>query len=78
MALVVVDDADDHRCGVAVDHRLASGLGVQEVSSGLEGLVRHSMDASTQVGPKALVGTATDDVDVPEARTYFDFVSESE
>ena len=40
MALVVVDDADDHRCGVAVDHRLASGLGVQEVSSGLEGLVR--------------------------------------
>ena len=29
MALVVLNDADDHRCEVVADHRLAPGLGVQ-------------------------------------------------
>ena len=39
MALVVLNAAEDHRCGVAADHRLAPALGVQEVSSGLEDLL---------------------------------------
>ena len=42
-------------------------LDMEEVSSGLEDLVRHSMEVSPQVGPKALAGTWTDHVDVPEA-----------
>ena len=40
---------------------------MEEVSSGLEDLVRYSMEASPQVGPKALAGTWTDHVNVPEA-----------
>ena len=40
---------------------------MEEVSSGLEDLVRHSMEASPQVRPKALADTWTDHVDVPEA-----------
>ena len=31
MALVVLNDADDHCCGVAVDHCLAPALGVQDL-----------------------------------------------
>lgn len=34
MALVILDDADDHRCGVAADHRPAPALG-PEVSAWL-------------------------------------------
>ena len=67
MALVVLNDADNHRSGVTADHRLASALDVQEVSSRLEDLVRYSMEASPQVEPKALAGTRTDPVDLPEA-----------
>ncbi|MDE2796160.1 MAG: hypothetical protein OXL34_15190 [Gemmatimonadota bacterium] len=67
MALVVLNDADDHRSGVAANHRLPSALDVEKVSSRLENLVRYSMEASPQVGPKALAGTWTDHVDVPEA-----------
>ena len=67
MALVVLNDADDHRSGAAANHRLPSALELEEVSSGLEDLVRYSMEASPQVRPKALAGTWTDHVDVPEA-----------
>ena len=67
MALVVLNDADDHRSGMAADHRLASALDVQEVSSRLEDLVRYSMEASPQVESEVLAGTWTDHVDVPEA-----------
>ena len=67
MALVVLNDTDNHRAGVAADHRLASALDVEEVSSRLEDLVPYSMEASPQVEPKALAGTWTDHVDVPEA-----------
>ena len=56
MALVVLNDADNHRSGVAANHRLPSALEMEEVSSGLEDLVRYSMEASPQVGPKALAG----------------------
>ena len=66
-ALVVLNDADDHRSGVAANHRLPSALDMEEVSSGLEDLVRHSVEASPQVGPKALASTWTDHADVPEA-----------
>ena len=67
MALVVLNDADNHRSGMAADHRLASALDVQEVSSRLEDLVRYSMKASPQVEPKALASTWADHVNVPEA-----------
>ena len=67
MALVVLDDADDHRSGVAADHRLAPALDVQEVSSGLEDLVRYAMEARPQVESEVLAGTWADHVDVPEA-----------
>ena len=42
-------------------------LDMEEVSSGLEDLVRYSMEVSPQVGPKALAGTWTDHGDVPGA-----------
>jgi len=42
-------------------------LDMEEVSSRLEDLVRYSMEASPRVRPKALAGTWTDHVDVPEA-----------
>ena len=42
-------------------------LDMEEVSSGLEDLVRYSMEVSPQVRPKALAGTWTDHVDAPEA-----------
>ena len=67
MALVVLNDADNHRSGMAADHRLASALDVQEVSSRLEDLVPYSMEASPQVESEVLAGTWTDHVDVPEA-----------
>ncbi len=67
MALVVLNDADDHRSGFAASHRLPSALDMEDVSARLEDLVRYAVEASPQVRPKALAGTWTDHVDVPEA-----------
>ena len=53
--------------GWPLNHRLASALDVQEVSSRMEDLVPYSMKASPQVEPKALASTWADHVDVPEA-----------
>lgn len=65
--MVVLDDASDHRAGVATDYGVASALYVHEVSARLVHLVRQAMEPGSPVEPVPLAALRSSDVDVPEA-----------